>query len=181
MDPKQEVAELLEQARVRDCYQCGKCTAGCPVADRMDITPNVVFRLAQTGDIERAAKSEAIWQCVSCQTCGTRCPKSVDCLMVLDALRLFADRNGLASAGRRRVLLFYRAFLDVIRRHGRIAEVELIGQFKTMSFLRDLNPVLLMKDATLAPALMKRRKFHLLGERVRDRSVVTRIFERCAR
>ena len=35
--------------------------------------------------------------------------------------------------------------------------------------------------ATLAPALMKRRKFHLLGERVRDRSVVTRIFERCAR
>ena len=30
--------------KVLACYQCGKCTAGCPVADQMDIPPNQIIR-----------------------------------------------------------------------------------------------------------------------------------------
>jgi hypothetical protein len=75
--------------------------------------------------------------------------------------------------------VFQRAFLDNIRRNGRLCELELIGMFKTKAFLKDKNVSLLFKDAMLAPQLMKRKKFHLRGERVRDRNIVRRIFEKC--
>jgi heterodisulfide reductase subunit C len=62
------IVNELAHTRVQDCYQCGKCTAGCPAAQRMDLSPNQLVRLVQAGQLERALRSEAIWQCVSCQT-----------------------------------------------------------------------------------------------------------------
>lgn len=164
---------------VENCYQCGKCTAGCPVAAHMDLTPNQLFRLVQSGEVDKAVQSQAIWQCVSCLTCTTRCPQSVECLGIIDALRQLAVERGAASRDLQRVVTFQRAFLDTIRRNGRLDEIELIMQFKTLGFLKDFNIPLLMKDALLAPKLMQRGKFHLRGEKVRDRAVVRRIFDRC--
>jgi heterodisulfide reductase subunit C2 len=164
---------------VRDCYQCGKCSAGCPLAEQMDLLPHQLMRLVQIGRIDRALRSEAIWKCVSCMTCSTRCPKSVDCAGVIDTLRQSAVERGTASEERLRTVVFQRAFLDNIRRNGRLRELELIGEFKTKAFFKDKSLALLFKDALLAPQLMKRKKFHLRGERVRDRGVVRRIFEKC--
>jgi heterodisulfide reductase subunit C2 len=112
-------------------------------------------------------------------TCSTRCPKSVDCAGVIDTLRQSAVAQGMASEERLRTVVFQKAFLDNIRRNGRLCELELIGEFKTRAFLKDKNLPLLFKDAMLAPQLIKRKKFHLTGERVRDRGVVRRIFEKC--
>ena len=64
-------------------------------------------------------------------------------------------------------------------RNGRLNELELIGVYKTQSFADDFSLPLLLKDSLLAPKLMRRRKFHLVGEKVKDRDVVRRIFERC--
>jgi heterodisulfide reductase subunit C len=165
---------------VEDCYQCGKCTAGCPVAERMDLMPNQVVRLAQVGDHDQAVQSRAIWLCVSCQTCSERCPKGVDVAGVMDAFRqLSAERDDVHPAARRTVV-FQRAFLDSVRRHGRVYELELIAQFKGQAFLRDVSLPLLVKDATLAPRLIPRRKMPLRPDRARDRGVVQRIFARCA-
>lgn len=172
-------AEPFERLHIADCYQCGKCSAGCPVVEQMDVLPNQLVRLAQMKRFDRALKCEAIWKCVSCMTCSTRCPKSVDCAGVMDALRSLAVERGTVSEERRRTVLFQQAFLDNIRRNGRLCEVELIGLFKTKAFFADRNIPLLMKDAMLAPQLMKRGKFHLRGERVKDRGVVQRIFDRC--
>ncbi len=71
---------------VENCYQCGKCTAGCPAADAMDFMPNQVLRLVQADEIDRVMRSRAIWLCVSCLTCTTRCPQSVDCAFDMDEL-----------------------------------------------------------------------------------------------
>jgi heterodisulfide reductase subunit C2 len=163
----------------RDCYQCGKCSAGCPMAERMDLLPHQLVRLVQMGRLDRALRSEAIWKCVSCVTCSTRCPKSVDCAGIIDALRQMAVERGVASEERLRTVLFQQAFLDNIRRNGRLCELELIGTFKTKAFFKDKSLPLLFKDAMLAPQLIKRKKFHPRGERVRDRSLVRRIFEKC--
>lgn len=171
----------FQQLNVANCYQCGKCSAGCPMAEHMDLLPNQLVRLVQMGRLERALRCEAIWKCVSCMTCSTRCPKSVDCTAVVDALRESAVVLGQASEERRRTVLFQREFLDNIRRNGRLCEVELIGVFKTKAFFRDGSLSHLMDGAMLAPSLMKRKKFHLRGDRVKDRGVVARIFEKCSR
>jgi heterodisulfide reductase subunit C2 len=171
----------LDRLNVADCYQCGKCSAGCPMAEHADLLPNQLVRLVQMGRIDRALRCEAIWKCVSCMTCSTRCPKSVDCAGVMDMLRQVAVERGVTSDERRRTVLFQQAFLDNIRRNGRLCEVELIATFKAKAFFKDGSIPLLLKDAMLGPQLLKRKKLHLRGEKARDRGIVQRIFEKCTR
>lgn len=80
--------------KIMNCYQCGKCTAGCLVADYMDIVPNEMMRLVMLGEIEKLLSSKAIWLCTSCFQCGTRCPKGIEVHRVFEALRSIALREG---------------------------------------------------------------------------------------
>jgi len=145
----------------------------------MDLGPSRLIRLLQLGQTEKALRAQGMWQCVSCQTCSTRCPKSVDCAGVMDALRQLSVERGTDTPEQQRTVLFQKAFLRNIRRHGRLNELELIGEFKLSTFIHGRSLPFLFKDATLAPELMKRKKFHLVGEKARDRAVVARIFARC--
>ena len=78
------------------CNQCGKCSAGCPVAFAMDLLPNQVIRLAQLGQ-EEVLQSKTIWLCASCLTCASRCPRGVDLSKVMDAMRLIVLRSGIPA------------------------------------------------------------------------------------
>lgn len=82
---------------VSRCWQCVKCTSGCPMADQFDIPPHQVMRSLQFGDA-RVLESRAIWLCASCQTCATRCPRGIDVTGVMDALRCEAKKRGVPSA-----------------------------------------------------------------------------------
>jgi heterodisulfide reductase subunit C len=149
------------------------------MAESMDKMPHHLMRLAQTHRLAKAIASQAIWQCVSCQTCSSRCPQAVDCASVMDRLREVSIACDCVHPDAQRTVLFQQAFLDNIRRNGRMNELELIGQFKTQAFKKDLNLPLLFKDSMLAPRMIRRRKFHPFGEKVKDRPLVQRIFERC--
>jgi heterodisulfide reductase subunit C len=81
-----EVAALSEQ-NLYACYQCGKCTAGCPVASIMDDPPHQIVRFLQLGDVDKALKSSTPWACVGCLTCASFCPKGVDLARIMEALR----------------------------------------------------------------------------------------------
>ena len=165
--------------QVELCYQCGKCTAGCPRSERMDVSPTRLIRWLQTGNQERALSAQSIWDCVSCQTCSARCPQGVDCASILDALRQMAVTGDTVAPARRRIVAFQQAFLDNIRRNGRLNELELTASFKLRAFRHDRAIGPLFQDASLAPQLRKRGKLHLKGERVQDRAVVARIFDKC--
>jgi heterodisulfide reductase subunit C len=171
--------EPFAALNLRDCYQCGKCSAGCPAAFAMDVLPSRLLRLVQEGNVEKAVRTESIWKCVSCMTCTARCPKSVDCAGAIDTLRQLAFDRGLVPAARRRTVMFQKEFLDNIRRNGRVRELELVGRFKLRAFFNDGNVRALMKDSLLAPKLMRRSKLHFRGSHVKDRGVVQRIFARC--
>lgn len=145
----------------------------------MDIAPNQVIRLVQNGQTDKALRSAAIWKCLSCFTCSSRCPQHVDCAGVLDALRRTAAAEGIHAETETRTYIFNTAFLHNIRRHGRLNEIELIGLFKTRAMLADPDLSFLFKDASLAPALRRKRKLHLTQDGVRDRDIVRRIFARC--
>jgi heterodisulfide reductase subunit C len=82
----QKVEELSGQ-KLLVCYQCGKCSAGCPQVGQMDILPNQVIRLAQLGQKEELVGSKTIWVCASCLTCNVRCPKGVKIAEVMEAVR----------------------------------------------------------------------------------------------
>ena len=79
--------EALSKQELLACYQCGKCSAGCPMAKYMDILPHQIIRFAQLGLKDELMNSEAIWMCVSCLTCNTRCPKGVHIAEVIEAIR----------------------------------------------------------------------------------------------
>ncbi len=145
----------------------------------MDLLPHQLIRFVQLGQSARALASDAIWQCVSCQTCTSRCPQSVDCAGVLDALRQLAVQRDVAAQSQKRIWSFHQAFLDNVRRNGRLSELELMGVFKARAFADDWSLPGLWKDSLLAPQLIRRGKLHAVGQRIRDRSVVRRIFQRC--
>ena len=86
------VAELSGQ-NLNLCYQCGKCSAGCPMSFAMDLLPNQIVRLVQLGLEDDIGKSRTIWLCASCLTCTVRCPKGVDISRVMEALRLITLRK----------------------------------------------------------------------------------------
>jgi heterodisulfide reductase subunit C len=81
-----KVQELSGQ-NLLACYQCGKCSAGCPAVSQMDILPNQIIRFAQLGLKDELLASRAIWICASCMTCNARCPKGINIAEVIEALR----------------------------------------------------------------------------------------------
>jgi heterodisulfide reductase subunit C len=68
------------------CYQCIKCSSGCPMAEFFDWQPNQIMRALQLGQEDIALKSQTPWLCASCQTCTTRCPQGLDINGIMDFL-----------------------------------------------------------------------------------------------
>lgn len=148
-----QTVEELSGQDVKSCYQCGKCSAGCPIAADMELPPNQVMRLLQLGLVDDALRSRTIWLCASCETCTTRCPREVDLAAVMDALRNLALREGVRSP-ERVVPFFNRIFLSLVKRYGRVYEMELIGRFNTGTFN-------FFKDVMKAPKLFFKGRLKL--------------------
>lgn len=164
--------EELSRARVAECYQCGKCSAGCPVAEWMDIQPTRVMRLAQLGRYEEILSSETIWLCASCVTCTTRCPREVDVAAVMDGLREMALARGQANRRSREITAFHKAFLDTVWAFGRMAEFAMVGDYK-------LRSGKYFQDVFVAPGMMKKGKLHFLPRRISGTKEIRAIFKKC--
>jgi heterodisulfide reductase subunit C2 len=79
--------EELSGQNLLACYQCGKCSAGCPAISQMDLPPNQVIRYAQLGFTDELINSKTIWICASCLTCNVRCPKGINIAEIMESLR----------------------------------------------------------------------------------------------
>ena len=160
---------------LRHCYQCGKCTAGCPAAFAMDVAPNQIVRMLQLGLLNETLQTETIWLCASCATCSTRCPKGFDLAKLMDNLRQLAYEQGISPGGRgRRVSLFNRLFLDDLKKYGRAYEMGLILRYN----VKLLNP---FKDALVGLALFSRGKLKIGPHRIKGTKDVMRIMENIKR
>jgi heterodisulfide reductase subunit C len=92
-----ERVETLSGQQLSSCYQCGRCSAGCPVIEEMDIVPSEAIRLLQLGQIEDVLNSRTIWVCASCLQCASRCPRGVEFSNICDALRAIVLRTRLST------------------------------------------------------------------------------------
>lgn len=151
------------------CYQCGKCSAGCPAAFAMDYPPRQVIRLLQLDMVKQALQAESIWICASCETCSTRCPRGVDIASLMDTLRREALRQGLITD--KKVAAFNEAFLTGVRLFGRTYEAGLLLQ-------HNLKTGQLFKDAQYGLPMMKRGKVGLVPHRIKNRDQIKKIFAR---
>ncbi len=79
--------EEISNQRVSNCYQCGRCTAGCPFAKFMDAPPSQVIRFIQLGLKDEVLAASAPWFCAACLVCQGRCPKGVDIPRLMEAVR----------------------------------------------------------------------------------------------
>jgi heterodisulfide reductase subunit B len=109
------------------CYQCQKCSSGCPMAEHFDLAPNQLMRAIQLGQQEMVLHSKTIWLCAMCETCATRCPHDINITKIMDALKIMAQREGIESKVPS-VPRFYRAALRGIRWFGRMYEAGLMGE-----------------------------------------------------
>jgi heterodisulfide reductase subunit C len=168
-----EVTEASGQ-EIEACYQCGKCTAGCPLAPAMDMTPNQVIRAVQLGLKDIVLECNAIWHCAGCATCASRCPRDIDMSRVMKSLarRCVVDGRKPKDPA---ALAFHKSFMESMGRWGRAHEVEI------MSFTKLRNASQRLKDIPLGAALFGRGKLALLPHWVREGSKVRAIISEDAR
>ena len=166
------------------CFQCAKCSSGCPVASRADVKPHELVRLIQMDQRRAVLGSRCIWECTSCQTCVTRCPQKVDIAGMNDALRAMSLEAGMVTPGTA-VPVFNQVFLKAVRERGRVHEVGLMVEYKlrtlsqiswnaspssarqeTMASWRD-GVLRLFADAGKIPMMIAKGNLSSLGPRVR--------------
>jgi len=83
------------------CFQCGTCTGSCPSGRQTAFRTRKLVRQAQLGFPE-VLDSEELWMCTTCYTCQERCPRGVEIVDIIMALRNMAVRQGnMAEAHRK--------------------------------------------------------------------------------
>ena len=133
------------------CYQCVKCSSGCPVAEFFDWQPNQIMRALQLGQEDIALESETPWLCASCQTCTTRCPQDLDIAGIMEWLTREALKRGIKPPVTE-VKIFNDAFMREVRIWGRAYEPGLMVEMK----LRD--PGSMFDDIDLYTRMLKKMK-----------------------
>jgi heterodisulfide reductase subunit C len=181
---------------ISSCYQCGKCSAGCPVCYDMDYTPNQIMRLIQIGLEDEVLNCSSIWMCASCNTCTTRCPLEIDIASVMDALRIISNKadavkkakpkkfvSDLAKRAYSGLLttldmdvtsnlkVFSKVFLGCIKEYGRLSEFGLILNY-------NINSGNLLSSVNNLPAFLSRSKLKIKPADLKRIEKARRIFEK---
>jgi heterodisulfide reductase subunit C len=154
---------------IRACYQCGKCTAGCPMVFSMDYSPNQIMRLIQLGLKEEVLSSATIWLCASCTI---RCPRDIDLARVMNTLRLLARYCKEPVKIKYEVMdvpLFNEIFLKSIYKFGRLNDMYLVRNFN----LKSGN---YFKDMFMGPVMFLKGKLKLRATKVKNIKEIKKIF-----
>ena len=160
--------EELASVDLSECYQCKKCSCGCPVSGHTESPPAEIIRRLQLGAGDEILNSDIIWTCSSCETCFARCPMGIDMAAVIDALRVLAvERQAAIPKGD--IPLFNRAFLKTVNMFGRTYDLAMIAAYK-------IRTSTIMQDMDKFPSILKKRKIAILPPRGADKKTVQRIF-----
>jgi heterodisulfide reductase subunit C len=148
-----EKVEKLSGQTITACFQCEKCTNGCPVAFAMDMAPHRLMHSIHFGLEEPVLNSNTYWVCAACETCTTRCPNGIDIAHVMDTLKQISQSGG-RKPGRKDVPTFNDSFMTSIKRHGRLDELEMITEFT----LKNSGPAGLIKQAGMGLKMIAKGK-----------------------
>ena len=159
IEPESEIAsepviDSLAEIRsmVSACIQCGTCTGSCPNAFAMDLTPRQLWYNILMGEKDTIFHSKTFSLCSVCYYCTLRCPRGLPLTEAMSALKQIAAKENLAPY--KKSIQFYKSFMESVRRHGRVREME----FMTLYFLSMKNPFMPFQFAPLGLKLMGKGK-----------------------
>ena len=163
---------------VSRCYQCGNCTAGCPMNFAYDYPVHRIMRLIQIGQKDTVLSCKSIWYCATCETCTARCPNNIEVAVVMDVCRHMARREkyrtAISLANFRDiwpVRMFATSFLKTVELFGRAHEVGTMAGFMAGS----VKP---FTDLDLVPKVLPKGKLPILPHTIKARKEVADIFRR---
>ena len=114
---RSEVASEPGGEMIRYCFQCGTCTASCPVRAVDDkFNPRRIIHMAILGMKKEVLNSSFVWLCSSCYACQQRCPQGVKITGIMGALKNIAVRNKIVPA-------MFAGQVASLKAHGRVYEV----------------------------------------------------------
>jgi len=148
------LSDTLDPVRdmILSCIQCGTCTGSCPNSFAMDITPRKLWRMVLLGQKEEIFQSRTFTLCSSCYYCTLRCPRGLPLTEAMSALKQIASSEDLKPY--KKSIRFYKSFMNSVRRHGRVHEME----FMSLYFLSMKDPFLPLKFTPLGIKLMGKGK-----------------------
>ena len=121
------------------CYQCRRCAGACSVAEETDyLTPDRLIRMIVTGDRDHALNNALVWKCVSCYTCGTRCPNEIQTGRITETLKKMGKERHVIST-HPKVANFHDAFVHSGVRWGRVNEMEFMGVYELKNMIDALK------------------------------------------
>lgn len=133
--------------KLLECLQCGKCTAGCPIASEKVGGPRQLIAAIILGLKEQALQDPTWLYCISCGTCASRCPVEINMIAVSTALCEMATQEKIPLP-EPHIHLFEELFLKSVLKNGRVQELRTVMEFN----LRTLQP---MKDFSQGLTLMR--------------------------
>ncbi|HSW57332.1 MAG TPA: 4Fe-4S dicluster domain-containing protein [Dehalococcoidales bacterium] len=163
--------EELSGEKISTCYQCEKCSNGCPMTFAMDVLPHQVMHSISLNQTEKVINSDTIWVCASCETCTTRCPNEIDIAHVMDTLRKLSMQKGVKPA-HHQAPVFHKSFLNNVKMLGRMHEISMAVDFS----LRAEGLRGLLKQAGLGMNMLRKGKVKIIPDRLRAGSEVKTIF-----
>ena len=78
---------------IEACFNCGNCTAICPLSTNGETFPRRLIRYAQLGLKEPLLNSKELWLCYYCGECTRTCPKQANPGEFMAAARRYAIAN----------------------------------------------------------------------------------------
>jgi heterodisulfide reductase subunit C2 len=170
--------EQLSGIKVSACFQCRKCTNGCPVTFAMDIYPDQVMRYIHLGLKKELQNCATIWVCASCETCTTRCPNEIDIAGVMDFLKQNLVREKI-EAPEKTILAFHEVFLSEIRKRGRIFEAGMMQNYlmKSGQLLQKIKDRSILDEMVLGWTMARKGRLNFLPKKIKGTKEIKALFK----
>jgi heterodisulfide reductase subunit C len=146
--------------KIKECIQCGTCSASCPSSAAMDYGPREIIAALRAGRLDRVLNANTVWLCVSCYSCTVRCPAGIPFTDVMYELKRLEVDKGLAKNNRGATMA--QAFAETVDAHGRNAETELLRKYYLRTSIANA-----LAQVPLAAKLFFRGRLHLFPRKIK--------------
>ncbi|VFQ44880.1 4Fe-4S dicluster domain-containing protein [Desulfoluna butyratoxydans] len=177
--------EVMERSNqnIFACYQCRRCASGCTVGEEIGFTPDRLIRMVITGNRKAALENALVWQCVSCYTCGTRCPNDIQAGRVTETLKKMSREDNLVPMSPT-IAYFHDSFVTGCTRWGRVNEVQFMGSYEMKHMAKNLVSFKfgavwkeIRQQTLLMGAMLKQRRLHLKLQTAKGRNEVRSFYK----